>query len=150
MQARRLVAGTLLVAAIPLVPAAFVAPGPSRRLTLAFAAACLVLAIPAVRWLWPGLDRLAGLGRVALTLATAVVAGLIALWLVITSLCGVSRVDGLLATAVLGGVYAVASAWAVARPSRALWAWPCAVLLSLTCGLVALALLEGGTRYCLT
>lgn len=46
--------------------------------------------------------------------------------------------------------YLLGSAWAVAKHWRALWPWPLAVILTYACGLVVLAVAEGGTHYCYT
>jgi hypothetical protein len=38
----------------------------------------------------------------------------------------------------------------MARPSRALWAWPLVMLAAIAIGIVVLALVEGGPHHCET
>ena len=107
--------------------------------------------------LWPGWGRFGSLILIGPGFLTAVFPGLVTLFVVGFSLCSSDQTRSYLTTS--GAVvalaaflvpYALGSLWALARPSRALWAWPIVILASIAIGLAVLALVEGGPHHCET
>jgi len=90
-------------------------------------------------------------------MVTMIVPGLFALFLAFFELCASDQTRTYLgapgaAAAICAFFlpYALGSAWAMARPSRALWAWPLVMLAAIAIGIVVLALVEGGPHHCET
>jgi hypothetical protein len=107
--------------------------------------------------LWPGWSRLGGLVLIGPVMVTMIVPGLFALFLAFFELCGSDQTRTYLsapgaAAAICAFVlpYVLGSAWAVARPRRALSAWPLVMLAAIALSIVVLALVEGGPHHCET
>ena len=156
LDARRLAAAAAIVAAVPAGPIALMTTGSGRLalLALALAPAVVIIAGPTQ---WPGWSRLGGLILIAPAMVTMIVPGLFALFLAFFELCASDQTRTYLgapgaAAAICAFFlpYALGSAWAMARPSRALWAWPLVMLAAIAIGIVVLALVEGGPHHCET
>jgi hypothetical protein len=156
LDTHRLPAAAAIIAAVPAAPIVAMATGSARSglFTLMLLPLAVVIAGPR---LWPGWGRLGGLILIGPVFVTMIVPGLAALFVALFALCASDQTSTYLSTP--GAVvtlcsffltYVLGSAWAVARPSRALWAWPLVMLAAIAIGLAVLALVEGGPHHCET
>jgi hypothetical protein len=148
--APRLVAGSVIVIGLPVAPMLLLEDGAARQLAWPVLVLYVVLAALGVRRLWPPVTRLDGVINLLPACLVLVVAGVISLVYAIEHLCDSGRGGRSLAAVAFAAVYLPGSGWAVVRPERVRWAWPTAIVLAFAVGLIALAVSEGGTRYCLT
>ena len=156
LDARRLPAATAIVAAVPAGPIALMTTGSGRLALFALGLVPAVVIVVGPR-LWPGWSRLGGLVLIGPVMVTMIVPGLFALFLAFFELCASDQTRTYLrapgaAAAICAFFlpYALGSAWAVARPGRALWAWPLVMLAAIALSIVVLALVEGGPHHCET
>jgi hypothetical protein len=155
---RRIVAGSAIVALLPVAPAMLTVQGTPRQFALPAVAAYGIVVVALARWLWPQCTRLQGVLLVAPAFLSALVGVFAALSVAIVSLCGsgdngrtyLTNTGAWIAASGFVLPYLVCSTWAVAKPARAAWAWPLAILIADACGLVILAAVEGGAHYCYT
>jgi hypothetical protein len=156
LEAKRRLAAVAIGAALPAAPIVLLTSG-SPLLAL-FACgllpAAVILAGPIA---WRGWGRFGGLILVGPALVTMIVPGFFTIYTVGFALCTsddgrsyLSTAGAVLVLCAFAVSYLLGSSWAVARPSRALWAWPLVVLAAIAIGLVLLALVEGGPHHCET
>jgi hypothetical protein len=147
---------TSIVAALPLpiVASELTASGP---LVLSSCVIFFVAALVAGPIAWPGEGRTGSLVICVGAALTTLIAGCFTLLALFAGgLCSegdrdyLSPFGAVLAIAGFLVPYAAGSAWAVDDDERALWAWPAAIVLALTIGIVVLALVEGGPHHCET
>lgn len=151
----RLLSAVVIVAALPAPLIVLMLTGSGRLLLLACAVLPLVMLVVGPR-LWPEWGRFGGLILVGPAVVTSVT-GVFVLFVVLFSFCPtdgdrsyLSTIGDVLAVCGFAVPYALGSLWAVARPSRVLWAWPLAILAAAGIGIAVLALLEGGPHHCYT
>ena len=144
LDARRLPAATAIVAAVPAGPIALMTTGSGRLALFALALVPAVVIVVGPR-LWPGWSRLGGLVLIGPVMVTMIVPGLFALFLAFFELCAsyqtrtyLSAPGAAAAICAFFLPYALGSGWAVARPSRALWAWPLVMLAAIALSIVVL------------
>lgn len=154
--ARRTIAGSAIVGALPL-PIAILMATTSGRLALA---ACLALPLAVLAGgpsLWPEWRRFGSLILVGPAVTTLVVSGIAFLIVAFATLCTSDQTHSYLsafgawaAIAAFALPYALGSAWAVAHPERVIWAWPLVILCAIVIGGTAMWILEGGVHHCET
>ena len=156
LDARRLPPAAAIICAVPAAPVVLLTTGSGRLalIALALVPAAVIVAGPR---LWPGWGRLGGLILTAPVMVTMIVPGFVAFFAALFALCSSDQTQTYLSA---GGAaaaicafflpYALGSAWAVARPGRALWAWPLVMLVAIAMCIVVLALVEGGPHHCET
>jgi hypothetical protein len=155
LDARRLLSAVAIVAALPSAPILVITTG-SGHLALAACALLPAAVVISGPRLWPGWGRFGGLilvGPAAVAMIVGFIAGAVASYAFCTSDQTHTYVGHAGVALVLCGFaipYALGSSWAVARPSRALWAWPLVMLASIAIGIAVLALLGGGPHHCET
>jgi hypothetical protein len=145
-----------IAAALPAAPIVFLttASGTLALIACALLPAAVLLAGPVA---WPGWGRFRALILVVPAFVTMVVPGFTTLFVVLFSLCSsddqriyLSSRGAVLALCGFALPYLLGAAWAVARPLRAVLAWPLVVLAALLIGIAMLALVEGGPHHCST
>ena len=156
LDTRRLLAAAAVIAAVPAGPIALMTTGSGRLALFALALVPAVVIVAAPR-LWPGWSRLGGLLLIGPVMVTMIVPGLFASFLAFFELCASDQTRTYLSAPGAAAAicafcvpYALGSAWAVARPGRALWAWPLVMLAVIAICIVVLALVEGGPHHCET
>jgi hypothetical protein len=148
--APRVLAGSVIVCGLPVVPVLFLEDGAARQLAWPALALYAVAAVLGVRRLWPRVARLDGVINLLPAYVVLAIAGVISLAYAIEHLCDSGRGGRALAAVAFAAVYLPGSGWAVTKSDRVMWAWPTAIVLAFAFGLAVLAVSEGGTHYCLT
>jgi hypothetical protein len=156
LDARRLLPAAAIIAALPAAPIV----GLTTQSSHLFLAACALLPAAVLTLgprLWPGWGRFGCLILVAPALVAMIGPGFVTAALAAFVLCTSDQTTTYVSA---GGValtlcgfaipYALGSAWAVARPSRALWAWPLVMLAAIAVGIAVLAQVGGGPHHCET
>lgn len=148
------VASALLVVSLP---AAFIVTFSAERVyaVLAILAVPCLMAVAAyLLWsqipFWQRIRRLAS--SAGATVMTALVVGPVSYGIGVTvDLCGnTTDTIGYTSDGIAALAYVSVGVWGLRKPSRALWAWPLALVLAVSVQLAAAAILPGGSGKCET
>jgi len=148
--------GALIIATLPAIPVLYLVTR-SGWLALASSLVLLVAVLVGGPFMWPRWSRLESVALLVPAAATLAVAGTFSLGIAFMSLCGsdeghryLTTLGGWLVLAAFAMPYVAVAGWGFARPERAVWAWPVAILLALASSIAVMALVEGGAHHCYT
>ena len=148
--------GALIIATLPTIPVLYLVTR-SGWLALAGSLVLLVAVLVGGPFMWPRWNRLDSVALIVPATVTLAVAGSISLTITFLYLCDsdeghryLTPLGWWLVLAAFAIPYGAVAGWGFARPERAVWAWPVAILLAIASSIAVMALVEGGAHHCYT